>query len=137
MSAAVRSWQNVGLRWLKFNTVGGVGIGVQLFVLTVLKSRLHLHYLAATAAAVEAAILHNFIWHERYTWVDRRRGMTGSRLLKFNLTTGAFSLAGNLLLMRILVGNWHVEYLVANCIVISVCSLLNFVVSDRFVFRGV
>ena len=30
-----------------------------------------LPYPLATALAVEAAILHNFLWHERWTWADR------------------------------------------------------------------
>ena len=53
------------IRWLKFNFVGGIGIGVQLVVLTALKSGLHFNYLLATVLAVEAAVIHNFIWHER------------------------------------------------------------------------
>ncbi len=128
------NWRNVAIRWLKFNAVGGIGIIMQLAILAILKSVWHVHYLVATAIGVEAAILHNFWWHERFTWADRTGSATGWRLLKFNLITGAFSLTGNLLLMRILVGSWYVQYLVANCIVISACSLLNFVVSDKFVF---
>jgi len=58
-------------RWGKFNLVGAIGIGVQFSALFLLKSVLHLDYLAATAIAVEAAVLHNFVWHERFTWVDR------------------------------------------------------------------
>ena len=132
---AARGWRSVGIRWVKFNAVGGIGISVQLLALAILKSILHVDYLAATALAVETAILHNFLWHERFTWADRTGSGVARRLLKFNFTTGAFSLIGNLLLMRILVGSWHVQYLLANCIVISASSLLNFVVSDRFVFR--
>ncbi len=30
------------------------------------------HYLVATALAVEMAVLHNFFWHRRWTWADRR-----------------------------------------------------------------
>ena len=61
------------MRWLKFNLVGGFGIVVQLAALLGLKSGLHLGYLPATALAVEAAVIHNFFWHERYTWADRVR----------------------------------------------------------------
>ena len=61
------------VRWLRFNFVGGIGIGVQFLMLFLLKSALHLDYLLATALAVEAAVVHNFIWHERYTWADRVR----------------------------------------------------------------
>lgn len=136
MKQACGALQSTGIRWLKFNAVGGIGIGVQLFILTVLKSGLHLHYLAATAMAVETAILHNFWWHERFTWADRAGSGSLARLAKFNFTTGLFSLSGNLLLMRLLVGIWHIEYIAANVLVIAMCSLLNFLVSDRMVFRG-
>jgi hypothetical protein len=73
MAAARAKWVCLVARWLKFNAVGGIGIGVQLAALAILKSVLHVDYLAATASAVEAAILHNFFWHERFTWADRAR----------------------------------------------------------------
>jgi putative flippase GtrA len=60
-------------RWLKFNFVGALGIGVQFAVLFLLKSLLHFDYLVATAIAVEAAVMHNFVWHEQFTWVDRAK----------------------------------------------------------------
>jgi putative flippase GtrA len=127
------------LRWLKFNAVGTLGIGVQLAALFVLKDGFYLSYLAATALAVEAAVVHNFLWHERYTWADRVNPSWSAslpRLLRFNLTTGAVSIAGNLALMKILVGWGRLHYLVANAIAIVVCSLLNFLVSEQWVFRA-
>lgn len=128
-------WPSIAKRWLKFNLVGGIGIGVQLLVLVALKALLHLDYLTATALAVEAAVVHNFLWHERFTWVDRAGGGF-SRFLKFNLTTGLFSIAGNLLLMKLLAGLGQVNYLMANGIAIAACSLVNFLVSDVFVFAA-
>jgi putative flippase GtrA len=124
-------------RWWKFNAVGGLGIGVQLIVLLGLRSGLNLSYLLATGLAVEAAVVHNFFWHERYTWADRVRPSRKEslpRLWRFNLTTGAVSIGGNLALMKILVGVSHVNYLVANGIAIALCSYLNFLVSDEYVF---
>jgi putative flippase GtrA len=87
----------------------------------------------ATALAVETAVIHNFLWHERFTWADRT-GAGFTRFLKFNLTTGLFSIAGNLLLMKLLVGLGHLNYLPANGIAITACSVVNFLVSDGFVF---
>jgi putative flippase GtrA len=58
----------VAKRWLRFNFVGLVGVGVQLGMLALLVSGLHLGKLTATALAVETAVLHNFVWHELYTW---------------------------------------------------------------------
>jgi putative flippase GtrA len=122
------------VRWLKFNTVGAVGIGVQLAVLTALKSGLGLNYLLATALAVEAAVLHNFFWHERFTWADRRGHSSLERLAKFNLTTGGVSVVGNLVAMKLLVEVGHLEYLFANLVSIAGCSILNFFVADRAIF---
>jgi len=125
-------------RWLKFNAVGGIGIGVQLAALAVFRSLLHLDYLLATVLAVETAVLHNFLWHERFTWADRpARHFTHSlvRLVRFNASNGLISILGNLLLMRLLVGTLGMQYVVANLIAIAACSLVNFVLSDCFVFH--
>jgi len=133
-----RSWRGRGVRWLKFNAVGGMGIVVQFVTLLVLKSGLGLDYLPATALAVEAAVLHNFFWHERFTWADRVRPSwrrSWPRLLRFNLTTGGVSIVGNLALMKMMVGLGHMNYLVANGIAIALCSLANFVVSEGWVFE--
>jgi putative flippase GtrA len=123
------------LRWLKFNAVGAGGIAVQLVTLAVLKSALKMDYLFATALAVEAAVVHNYFWHERFTWADRREGNSWLRFGKFNLTTGAFSIVGNVLLMRALVSTAQLNYFLANILTIAICSLANFFVSDRFVFQ--
>jgi putative flippase GtrA len=122
--------------WLKFNAVGVIGVGVQLVVLVLLKTGLGLHYLLATFLAVEATILHNFIWHERWTWIDRTAGATGvlGRLVRFNLANGMVSLGGNLGLMWFFVSRFHLNYLVANLVSIVLCSIVNFVVSDKLVF---
>jgi putative flippase GtrA len=122
--------------WLKFNAVGVIGVGVQLVVLTLLKSGLGIHYLLATFLAVEATILHNFIWHERWTWIDRTAGAAGilKRLVRFNLANGLVSLGGNLGLMWFFVSRLHLNYLFANLAAIALCSIVNFVVSDKLVF---
>jgi len=51
-------------------------------------------------------------------------------LLRFTLTTGAVSIAGNLALMKLLVGFGHINYLVANGIAIALSSLANFLISE-------
>jgi putative flippase GtrA len=128
------NWRTTGMRWLRFNAVGGIGIGVQLLVLSALKTGLHFDYLLATALAVEAAVVHNFLWHERFTWADRASGVGFARFLKFNLTTGLVSIAGNILLMKLLVATMAMQFLV-NGFAITICSLFNFAMSDRFVFQ--
>jgi putative flippase GtrA len=123
--------------WLKFNAVGVIGIGVQLLVLTLLTSGVNLNYLLATVLAVESAVLHNFVWHERWTWIERTRGKSGGltgRLIRFHLANGLISIAGNLVLMWLLVSHLKLHYFVANLIAIGTCSIVNFLASDRLVF---
>ena len=123
------------IRWLKFNAVGAMGVAVQLAALAVLKSGLHVNYLLATAVAVELALLHNFVWHERWTWRDRGAAGRAGRLVRFHLGNGLLSIAVNLLLMRILVGRLHWPYLAANVAAIAAGSVINFFLGDRLVFR--
>jgi putative flippase GtrA len=133
------------LRWLKFNFVGGLGIVIQFAALFLLKSILHFHYLAATAIAVEAAVMHNFVWHEQFTWADRigrerhrsaapRWRASLPRLWRFHLGNGLVSIVGNLALMKAMVGEGHMNYLLANAIAIALCSIANFLVSEEWVF---
>ncbi len=125
------------MRWLKFNLVGALGMGLQLGTLALLVHLLGMHYLLATVLAVEAAVLHNFLWHRRWTWADRKEVQSGSpvaMLLRFNLTNGLVSIAGNLLIMRILAGAAGLEPVAANSLSIALCSLFNFLLADRYVF---
>src|SRR5579863_2685305 len=134
---------SVLVRWCKFNFVGGIGIAVQFAALFLLRGVLNFEYLFATAIAVEAAVIHNFVWHEQFTWADRtnsagfrswRRSLP--RLFRFNLTTGTVSILGNLALMKVMVGEGHMNYLLANVVAIVLCSFANFLVSNEWVFEG-
>lgn len=123
------------MRFVKFNAVGAVGIAVQLAVLALLAHAARLNYMLATALAVEAAVLHNFMWHERFTWADRRGGGVRWRLLRFNTSVGAVSIGGNLLLMRFFVGYARLPVVLANLLSIAGCGVLNYFVNDKWVFR--
>ena len=61
-------------RLARFAAAGLGGFVVQLGALAALTMVLNVHYLTATIIAVEAAILVNFFWHERWTWGARVRG---------------------------------------------------------------
>ncbi len=124
-------------RWIKFSAVGWLGVSVQLTMLTLLAGRLEMHYLVATALAVQCAILNNFFWHERWTWGDR--GLLSApgrwqRFLRFNATSGTLSILGNVVFMSIYVGQFGLHYLVGSIASIASCTILNFVISDRLVF---
>ena len=123
------------MRFLRFNGVGVVGFALQLGMLTLLLS-LDVQYLAATALAVESAVLNNFFWHERWTWRDRPAAGRGrlARLFRFHALNGLVSLVGNVILMRVFVGTLGVPPIPANVAAVMACSLVNYFGSDRIVF---
>jgi putative flippase GtrA len=59
-----------------------------------------------------------------------------TRFLRFNLANGTVSILGNLALMRVMVGEVKMHYLVANAIAIALCSIANFAVSNDWVFEN-
>jgi dolichol-phosphate mannosyltransferase len=125
--------------WIKFNVVGVLGFGLQsaaLFALT--RGAYPINYLAATAIAVELAVLNNFVWHQRWTWNDRpsaTKKETLRRLAKFNITTGLVSITGNLVFMSFLVGRLRLPIIGANAVTVGICSLLSFILADRIAFE--
>lgn len=123
------------IRWGKFNAVGAMGMAVQLASLAVINRAWPGHYLWATAAAIEITLLHNFAWHVRWTWRDRHEDADlPIQCLRFHLSNGLVSMAGNLALMRILVDGAHLPLLIANGITILCCSLVNFCLGDLWAF---
>jgi len=116
------------IRWLKFNAVGIAGAAIQV-ILVWLLTRGGMHYLIATAIAVEVAILHNFYWHVRWTWKGRHPS-----LLRFHMANGLVSILSNLALMRLFTGGMGIGPVPANLAAISITSLANFLLGDRWVF---
>ena len=134
----VRSAGTFG-RWATFNGVGLAGVAVQLAVLAALHHVMHVPIAVATAVAVEAALLHNFVWHQQVTWRDRRaknRREVLTRLARFHAVNGGVSLVGNIVLTSALV-SCGIDPLLSNLAAIMLCSSVNFFAGDRLVFaRG-
>jgi dolichol-phosphate mannosyltransferase len=126
------------VRWLKFNAVGAAGFVVQLGTVWLCVELGDMSYVVATLLATELAVVHNFAWHVRWTWTDRpaTRTKTLGRLVRFNLTNGAVSLAGNASLVALLTAWAGVSYAAANVAAIAVCCILNFLLSEWVVFNG-
>ncbi|HVL66712.1 MAG TPA: GtrA family protein [Vicinamibacterales bacterium] len=125
-------------RWIAFNLVGAAGVVVQLAALAALTRLAALDVLPATALAVELAVLHNFVWHQRWTWGDRpARGARAVvvRLARFHALNGLVSLAGNVAITMWLVRTAALDPVVANAIAIAACSLVNYAAGDLLVFR--
>ena len=125
-------------RLSRFSLVGFMGALLQLTLVWLLTTCFGLFSSAATLVAVELTILHNFIWHERFTWGNR--GPKSSRQLvlrlwRFHAGNGLISLAGNTVLMYCLVDRLKAPVMPAAIGAIVLCSLANFLIADRWVFR--
>ena len=135
----------MGVRFLRFNVVSVLGIGVRLLAAWALVNGFGLHYLVGTTLAIEVSILHNFFWHLHWTW-----GATGAqasgrppaprnhiffRCVAFHASNGLVTFLGAMVLMPFLVGSLGLHHLVANFIAVCFTGLLNFFLGDRFVFR--
>jgi putative flippase GtrA len=135
-AAEVVSVGPVRRRWLAFYAVGALGMVVQLTTVWVLTTWTGMGYLAGTAIGVEAAVLHNFAWHERWTWADRAAvsgRSTLGRLTRFNAANGLLSIWGNVAFTALFV-TLGTGYVAGNLMAIAACSALNFLAADRLVF---
>jgi putative flippase GtrA len=134
------------LRFLRFNVVGALGVVVQLSAVAILVGGLGVHYLVATAIAIEMAVLHNFFWHLRWTWAAQSEPGPGNapraqrhvffRCVAFHAGNGLVSMLGSMALMPMLVDWIHLHYLLANLAAICVTGLMNFFLGDRVIFRA-
>jgi putative flippase GtrA len=128
---------NALVRWGKFNLVGAMGMAVQLAALALFNRLTAGRYLVATAAALELTLVHNFVWHLRYTWRDRRdRSALPGRFVRFHLSNGLVSLLGNLALMPLLVEEARIPVVASNAIAILCCSLVNFWLGHNWAFAA-
>src|SRR5258705_11041019 len=104
----------------RFLTVGAIGFVLQLGTLMLLTQAAGWPYEPATALAVALAVLHNFWWHERWTWRDRTATGSGlGRIARYYVTTGATSIAGNLAVTAIGVELFGCSPIVANVVAVA------------------
>jgi putative flippase GtrA len=123
-------------RPLRFALVGLAGIAVQVAVLVALVG-FGLNLQIATVTAVGAAILHNFVWHVRWTWVERTSDASVLQLfVTFSAANGLVSLVGNAVMMTVLVEHAGVRVAAASLIAIGTCGILNYTLADLVVFTG-
>jgi putative flippase GtrA len=115
----VRKYGRLG----KFLAVGGSGVGVNTVVLFLLHQMAGLPVVVASALAVQAAIVSNFLLNDRWTFNRHRPSLR--RFAQFN----AVSLGGLLLTaiaVWVLTTAFGVHYLLANLVGIGLATSWNF-----------
>lgn len=127
------------LRFGRFNLVGLLGAGLQLLVFSLLVNNCHWPEAGAALFAVETALLHNFCWHERFTWRDCEalsRRPRGLRFWRFHAGNGLVSLAGNAALTYIFAKWIGLPGMIAAAAAITLCAPANYFLADRWVYAG-
>jgi dolichol-phosphate mannosyltransferase len=119
----------------RFTAVAVAGFVLQTAVLEGLTAA-GLHYLPATLVAVEAAILHNYVWHERWTWRDRGTppGSRAARLARYHGLTAAVSLGGQALTVMVLTGGLGLRPSISSALAVVALGGLTYAGAGRFVF---
>jgi putative flippase GtrA len=123
------------LRWLRFSAVGMVGVAVQLSVLWLCSRLLRIPVAISIAVAVSVAVLHNFAWHEAWTWKEMPAAGRWGRLMRFYASNGFLAIASNTILTMLFKQYLSMPLLVSNALAIGLTAVLNFALADRWVFR--
>jgi putative flippase GtrA len=125
-------------KWLRYNTIGVMGVGVQISVLILLRNLFEMNYFVATLIAVQCALIHNFFWHQRWTWRSQRsltKKQSLWRFVRFNGSSGTISMIGNVGFTALLVQAIHLPYIFCNLLAIGACNIANFLFAHNFVFQ--
>jgi dolichol-phosphate mannosyltransferase len=115
------------VRFSKFLVVGAAGVLVNSVLLVLFYQVAHVPLVVASALAVEASIIHNYIWNDRWTFA--RTSWSSRRLVKFN----AVGLAGLVIataILWMLVTHLGIAYVLANLVGIGTATIWNFAINS-------
>jgi putative flippase GtrA len=123
-------------RGAAFFAVGALGFALQLSTMALLTMAAGWPYAPAAAVAVELAVIHNFWWHERWTWRDRLTDgdSVWVRLFRFHVSAGLTSIAGSLVFTTLFVEAAGTAPVVANALAVGVTAAVNYALADQWVF---
>jgi dolichol-phosphate mannosyltransferase len=116
--------------FIKFNIVGLTGVFVNEGLLIILQS-VGIYVLTASAIAIEASILSNFVLNDFWTFRDRRSGHLAVRLVKFNVLMLA-GLVVNLGVIYVATSYFGIAAALANLGGIAAAFLLRYALSVRY-----
>ena|SRR5688572_3832619 len=126
-------------KWLRFNAIGAMGVAVQLLVVIFVRYFFDVSPFVATFIAIQFALIHNFVWHQRWTWRNNRiagRKACLKRFVRFHSSSGTISVVGTLGFTALLLQTLNLPYVVCNLMAIGACNIANFLFSHTFVFQA-
>jgi len=131
----LREVPQAGRAW-KFAFVGALGVLVNLGLLFLLSATAGLPRSLAWFLAVEAAVLHNFIWHQTFTWRERKGA--GARAWLERAATFHLAVAGVVAVNGALFGLLSIAgtpLILAGVAGIAGAAVFSFIAADLWVFK--
>lgn len=130
------------IRFLKFATVGAIGMGIDLSVLTLAREWLALSLSLAVGLGFTVAVISNFTWNRLWTFPESRERPLGSQLAQFivvNIVGLGINEAVVLGLHPIFSLLLHdpAAYLGAKVIAIGIVLFWNYFVNRAWTYRGI
>lgn len=129
-------------RFLKFATVGGIGMIVDLSVLTLSRELLGLPLEIALGLGFTVAVLSNFTWNRLWTFPESRQRPLGSQMIQF-VTINVVGLGINEVVVLglhplfLLALHDPPAYLAAKIIAIGIVLFWNYFVNRAWTYRGI
>lgn len=127
----LRLSRNLGVRrFIRFCIVGATGVLVNQGLLWLLTDVSGLYYMYSALLSIEASIISNFIFNDRWTFRDKRSaaGPIFIRFLKYNLLCAAGSLL-NYGILWFFTDILHFYYLISNLFGIAAAVIWNYIIS--------
>lgn len=125
-------------RIFSFQFIGWIGTLVNLALLWLFYDVLGWSLLISGALAIEAAIVHNYVWYYFWTWSDRVDYTVRDfcvLLFKYNVLTAFVDFVIRLSILWVLTEYFGVHYLISDIIGMCITPLFKYLVNDFYIFK--
>ncbi|MBI5224910.1 GtrA family protein [Candidatus Micrarchaeota archaeon] len=115
-------------------------IGISATILTVLFTYIlteyaKLYYLLAAIISTQSGIVWNFLWHDNWTWKNRKKSASVfKRFLSFEAIY-VVSQAANVFLLFVFTEYFKIHYILSLLTAIGITFLYNYVMNHKFTFK--
>lgn len=125
----------LGIDFVRFCMVGGLGFLINLSLLTLLYRILHLPIFISQLVAGEIALFSNFMFHHNWTYKHRKTSKTvKSLLIQFHVTSWV-AIIGSALLVSFGVHSLRMTYIVALVFSSAIALMWNFAWSKFVIWK--
>ncbi len=130
------------VRFLKFSTVGAIGMVVDLSVLTLTREVLRLPLSLAVGLGFTVAVTSNFTWNRLWTFPESRERPLTSQLAQFILVNAIGLGINEVVVLGLhpvfaLIAHDPAAYLAAKVIAIGIVLFWNYFVNRAWTYRGI